>query len=159
MPAKADWMIRDICPDDFVVDSSLRIEVRKQEHIRAVKQRDTSSSLTSHFLDTGHNIDFDNTRTIASIQQFTSRIIREAIDIEKRAETLNTRDDAQRLPAIWRPVLKQYNTTKTPRTTSHKPPQEPPVLITQPIHQGPLTRSRSKKQSSASINQNIRTTE
>ncbi|GLV40846.1 hypothetical protein CBL_10021 [Carabus blaptoides fortunei] len=113
----------------------------------------------SHFLDTGHNIDFDNTRTIASIQQFTSRIIREAIEIEKRAETLNTRDDAQRLPATWRPVLKQYNTTKTPRITPLKPPQEPPVLITQPLHQVPLTRSRSKKQSTASTNQNIRTTE
>nr|XP_023012846.1 uncharacterized protein LOC111502900 [Leptinotarsa decemlineata] len=58
---------------------------------------DPSSSLSKHYQKTGHNIDFANTKTIASAKTLQTRIIREAIEIEKRTFCLNKRDDGQRL--------------------------------------------------------------
>uniref|UniRef100_A0A6P7FMX2 Uncharacterized protein LOC114329459 n=1 Tax=Diabrotica virgifera virgifera TaxID=50390 RepID=A0A6P7FMX2_DIAVI len=72
------------------------------------------SALGQHILHTGHKIDFDHSRTIAPIRFYKQRIIREAIEIEKRPNCLNKRDDGIRLPSTWRPLLKKTSSAPIP---------------------------------------------
>lgn len=53
----------------------------------------------------GHKIDFSNTKLLAKLDNERHRIIREAIEIERRPASMNSRDDAQRLPTAWKPLL------------------------------------------------------
>ena len=66
----------------------------------------TSLFLAKHVLETGHSIDFEGTKTIAVIQHQGQRIIREALEIAKRPNCLNKRDDGIRLPLFnrWRDI-------------------------------------------------------
>jgi hypothetical protein len=93
------------CPSSYIGQTNRRINIRRDEHKNAVLNKDTTSSLTQHVLTTGHEINFSDTKVVAKIQHYTQRIIREAIEIEKRPLSLNKRDDALRLPRIWRPTL------------------------------------------------------
>ncbi|GJQ68034.1 hypothetical protein Trydic_g16755 [Trypoxylus dichotomus] len=69
-----------------------------------------------HSLLTGYSIDFDNTKILAKSGNLTTRIIREAIEIEKNSKSLNKRDDTQRVPHTWNPLLtEQPNKTRTNR--------------------------------------------
>nr|XP_023024234.1 uncharacterized protein LOC111512359 [Leptinotarsa decemlineata] len=93
------------CDRTYIGQTNRRINIRKDKHKLAVKGKITTSSLFQHVLQTGHNINFDNTKILASNENFHSRTIREAIEIEKRPNNMNKRDDAQRLPSTWRSVL------------------------------------------------------
>lgn len=97
------------CPETYIGQTNRRISTRIQEHKNTLKHK-TSSSLTQHYLETGHRIDFDNARTIASIQPFKPRIIREAIEIDVRPNSMNRRDDSQRLPHTWKHALENITT-------------------------------------------------
>ncbi|XP_074028540.1 uncharacterized protein [Leptinotarsa decemlineata] len=85
------------CDRTYVGQTNRRVPSRVYEHQLAVRKSDPSSSLSKHYQKTGHNIDFANTKTIASAKTLQTRIIREAIEIEKRTFCLNKRDDGQRL--------------------------------------------------------------
>ena len=106
------------CDQVYIGQTNRRIKVRRDEHINAVKKQEPASSLAQHVSLTSHTIDFENTRMITAIEKKTTRIIREAIEIEKRTNCMNTRDDAQRLPRIWKPVVCNNN-NHNPRFQGH----------------------------------------
>ena len=93
------------CDRSYVGQSNRKISARRDEHMNDVKRKVTTSSLAQHVINTGHNIDFENTKTLHRCENYSKRIIREAIEIEKRPNNLNSRDDSQRLPHTWKHML------------------------------------------------------
>uniref|UniRef100_A0A670YNC3 Myosin ID n=1 Tax=Pseudonaja textilis TaxID=8673 RepID=A0A670YNC3_PSETE len=57
------------------------------------------------------------TKTLATIENPSYRIIRKAIEVEKRPESMNRRDDSTRLSIIWKPALSK----KKKKSPHHKP--------------------------------------
>uniref|UniRef100_A0A6P7F3W8 Uncharacterized protein LOC114324533 n=1 Tax=Diabrotica virgifera virgifera TaxID=50390 RepID=A0A6P7F3W8_DIAVI len=69
---------------------------------------------------------FGGSKTITLVYSLKSRIIRKAIEIEKCPDSLNTRDDAKRLSATWRPLLQ--------RLTAPTDPAQASLAHTIPVH-------------------------
>lgn len=139
------------CNKSYVGQTNRRISVRKQEHVHSVRNHQTTSSLFQHMKATGHSIDFDNTKMLANIEHYKSRTIREAIEIEKRPQNLNKRDDTQRLPPAWKPAL------ATRQTKTDQPSSKSPQVISEEVTQrGPMTRSRTQNQRSATNHDHLR---
>lgn len=88
------------------------------EHKLAVTKLDQSSTLAQHVLASNHTIDFKNTNSIAQTNKLESRIIREAIEIEKRDHAMNIRDDGKRLPIVWHTIVSDRKITPTPILSS-----------------------------------------
>ena len=57
-----------------------------------------------HSHNSSHHIFMDKTRLLAREEHYTKQRIREAIEIEKRNNTLN-RDDDLKLSSSWKPVI------------------------------------------------------
>lgn len=64
-----------------------------------------TKSLEQNTKETGNDIDFGATKLLANIEHLTNWVITEAIETEKRPQTMNVRDDSTRLPAVWRVTL------------------------------------------------------
>ncbi|KAJ9592931.1 hypothetical protein L9F63_015391, partial [Diploptera punctata] len=90
------------------------ISCRIPQHKAAINRQEPTSTLVQHIKHRGHKIDFTGSRTLAKINNEKSRIYREAIEIEKRPHTMNTRDDAQRFPSTWKTALAAHHVI--PRT-------------------------------------------
>ncbi|KAJ9601807.1 hypothetical protein L9F63_000035 [Diploptera punctata] len=102
------------CEQTYVGRTNRRISCRIQEHKAAINRQEPTSTLVQHMNQRGHKIDLTGSRTLANIDNETSRIYREAIEIEKRPHSMNTRDDAQRLPSTWKTALAAHHVS--PRT-------------------------------------------
>ncbi|KAJ7314096.1 hypothetical protein JRQ81_006031, partial [Phrynocephalus forsythii] len=104
-----------VCPATYIGQTNRRISARIAEHKNAVKKEEKSSSLFQHIKTTGHEIDFERTKLISKTEHFNSRIIMEAIEIEKHPNNMNKRDDTSRLPDIWKLALvnRRASVTKT----------------------------------------------
>lgn len=94
-----------MCPASYIGQTNRRMSVRRDEHSNLVAKKERTSSLYQHQAATGHDIDFEGTKMLAKIEHQNKRIIREAIEIEKHTESMNKRDDAARLPYIWKTAL------------------------------------------------------
>jgi hypothetical protein len=93
------------CEKTYIGQTNRKISARIAEHQVSVRRQETTSTLAMHAVTEGHKIDFENAKTLARVDHLVPRVYREAIEIEKREHSLNTRDDARRLPATWKPVL------------------------------------------------------
>ena len=62
------------------------------------------SALSEHNIETGHQILFDKTTTIANITSYFPRKYREAIEIQKHPKNLN-RDNGYNINKIWETIL------------------------------------------------------
>lgn len=133
------------CDQTYIGQTNRRVNVRKEEHQNSVRKNEKTSSLAQHVSATSHNIDFQNTKVLANIEHLKSRIIREAIEIEKRPDNMNSRDDTQRLPAAWKPALIKKQTYKKQRTNTTPPHQTQDLSSTT----GPVTRRRTRNQPGA----------
>jgi hypothetical protein len=120
----------------------------------SVKNKDAASALVEH-TNTGHWMDFKNTKTIAKVNHEIPRIYREAIEIEIRDHSLNTRDDSKRLPTTWKPILSSFKVppklpiSKAPsrrQITSTTTQHNPPVVAQERIEQHctRVTRSQAR---------------
>ncbi|GJQ86143.1 hypothetical protein Trydic_g13424 [Trypoxylus dichotomus] len=90
------------------------------------RQHQPTSSLAQHKLLTGHSTDFDNTKILAKSKSLTTGIIREAIEIEKRARSPNKRGGGQRVLHTWNLLLtNRLNETQGELLSQHKPTQLP----------------------------------
>lgn len=96
------------CNRVYVGQTNRRVSNRVEEHTRSVFREDPKSALFQHVKDTSHRIDFDRAKTVAVEKHLWPRIYREAIEIVKRPDNLNKRDDAKRLPVTWIPALSKY---------------------------------------------------
>ncbi|KAK5644103.1 hypothetical protein RI129_007948 [Pyrocoelia pectoralis] len=136
------------CCRSYIGQTNRRLNVRAQEHNLAVKQFNTSSSLACHYMDTGHKIDTSNIKLLAAINTLNERIIREAIEIEKRPLSLNKRDDTSRISPIWKIVIKKQNAPLQRISTNTNSNDHPTTSSVQniqtPTFKGPMTRSRTR---------------
>ena len=93
------------CHKKYYGETNRRVEHRLYEHKIALRNLDSNSSLTQHFLNSGHTFNFEKAKTIAPITNQKSRIIREAIEIFKDDQNLNNRNDSLRVSNLWKPLL------------------------------------------------------
>lgn len=100
------------CEKVYVGQTNRRISVRLEEHKNAVLKKVTTSALVQHIQETKHEIAFNNTKILANEEHSRRRIIREAIEIERRIN-MNARDDSQRLPNSWKTTLAPLNRINT----------------------------------------------
>ncbi|XP_060535885.1 uncharacterized protein LOC132707891 [Cylas formicarius] len=105
------------CSLTYVGQTNRRISARLEEHRLAIRNKQPTSALFQHQHQTGDKIDFGTCKQIANIPDFRTRIIREAIEIEKSGH-LNTRDDALHLSNTWRTIIKQQSDAQQPTGTS-----------------------------------------
>jgi hypothetical protein len=102
------------CNQVYVGQSNRRVSTRIAEHQLSVKKRDKVSALSIHNINTGHSIDFDNSKTIATTYNHKNRLVRERIEIYKYAgSAMNKRNDGLGLPASWTTILTPYTKTRT----------------------------------------------
>jgi len=81
------------------------VNIRMKEHQRNVRLKHiTQSALSEHNMETGHQILFDKTTTIATTASYFSRKYRETIDIQKHSDNLN-RNNGYNISKIWKPIL------------------------------------------------------
>jgi Reverse transcriptase (RNA-dependent DNA polymerase) len=93
------------CHKTYIGQTGRNMSARSQEHVNAVDRGEKTSALAQHAKEENHIINFSGMRSLASVEYLAPRIIREAIEIERRPHTINKRDDGQRLPPAWKPVL------------------------------------------------------
>ena len=110
------------CPGVYLGKTNRRISARVAEHRVDVKGKKPSSTLAMHSMTEGHSIDFDNARTVTKLQNETSRVYREAIEIFKRDHSLNTRDDSKRLPFAWQTIISKHPPPQPPSSLQNVPP-------------------------------------
>ncbi|KAK5650479.1 hypothetical protein RI129_001509 [Pyrocoelia pectoralis] len=147
----------DGCIRSYIGQTNRRLNVRAQEHQLAIKQHNTSSSLATHRLETGHHIDTGKIKLLAPAYTLQERIIREAIEIEKRPLALNKRDDTSRIPSVWKLVIRKHETPLRENNTNEDSDQQitsnvlKVVIKKQNVQNvqastsnGPMTRSRSR---------------
>jgi len=101
------------CSKAYIGKTNRRVSARISEHKVDVKNKKTTSTLAMHTMTEGHLMDFDKARTIVSLDSEPKRIYREAIEIHKRVESLNTRDDSKRLPYAWQTVIEKKKDKKS----------------------------------------------
>jgi len=76
-----------------------------KEHQRDVRLRHiTQSALSEHNIQTGYQILFDKTTTIAITTSYFPRKYSKAIEIKKHPDNLN-RDNGYNISKIWKPIL------------------------------------------------------
>jgi len=76
-----------------------------KEHQRDVRLKHiTQSALSEHNIETGHQILFDETVTIANITSYFPRKYREVIEIQKYLNNLN-KDNGYNINKIWKTIL------------------------------------------------------
>ncbi|KAL1130326.1 hypothetical protein AAG570_013264 [Ranatra chinensis] len=91
------------CGETYIGQKGRLVSTRIQEHIMATKN-DMKPAVAEHSMETGHLIDFEKTRLLASVPGYKNRIVREAIEIEKSRENFNREDEFQ-LSRTWKPLL------------------------------------------------------
>jgi len=79
----------------------VNIHMKHQHDVRL--KHITQSALLEHNIETGHQILFDKTTTIATTSYFP-RKYREVIEIQKHPDNLN-RDNGYNISKIWKPIL------------------------------------------------------
>ncbi|KAK5642036.1 hypothetical protein RI129_008203 [Pyrocoelia pectoralis] len=136
------------CCRSYIGQTNRRLNIRAQEHNLAIKQFNTSSSLACHRMDTGHQINTSNIKLLATAYTLNERIIREAIEIEKRPLALNKRDDTSRISPIWKIIINKQDTPPQRITTNINSNDHPTTSSVQNIQtstfKGPMTRSRAR---------------
>ena len=90
------------CKAQYIGESGRTLEIRRKEHMDLKKR--PPSAVAEHIMATGHEFPLDQTKILASEEQFWMRKVKEAINIKRRAPTLN-RDQGYELPRIYNQLL------------------------------------------------------
>jgi hypothetical protein len=145
------------CNQTYIGQTGRNMTARLQEHRLAVRRDHTTSSLAEHVRENEHLINFSGMRCLSSVNRFSERFVREAIEIEKRPFTMNKRDDGQRLSTSWIPVVASIEmkpvepTEETRRQARNQPPLVDKRKKTVPeneLSSGPATSTRMCTRSS-----------
>ena len=145
------------CDQTYIGQTNRRISTRVQEHKNSLRNKQTTSALFQHHQATGHKIDFNRSREIASIENYRVRTIREALEIEKSGQ-LNKRDDALNIPATWKIILKdtkKHRTSQDAKTNIQKDNSSQEVrgrsLCSVPANQETTRANKTRTQAEANI--------
>lgn len=92
------------CGKSYIGETRRNIGTRLTEHIRSVKNMDTSgSAVAEHALEAGHFLRFDKVSVLAKEKFLVPRKVREAIEISRHPNF--NRDRGWTLPPAWKPVF------------------------------------------------------
>jgi len=81
------------------------VNICMKEHQRDVRLKHIAqSALSKCNIETGHQILFDKTTTIATITSYFPRKYRKAIEIQKHPDNLN-KDNGYNISRIWKTIL------------------------------------------------------
>lgn len=108
------------CERTYVGETNRKVSARIAEHKVDIMNKNLKNSLAQHVYQSQHTIDFKNSKVLAREDYKPMRVIREAIEIEKREHALNVRDDGKRLNNTWKTAL--YNRRITPEHQNTFPP-------------------------------------
>jgi hypothetical protein len=103
------------CNKTYIGQTGRKMSHRMQEHRLNVKQFEKTSALAQHVVDELHVIDFKNAKSLATLNILYPRMVREAIEIEKRPQNMNNQKDSLKLPQAWKPVLGDLQVIVEPR--------------------------------------------
>ena len=91
----------------YIGQTSRSIQTRLKEHIVDTNHNQVNkSAIVEHSFKSKHHICFNQTNIISSTSHYSSRLIREAILIEKHPNNFN-REDCYKLSQFWRPLIHQ----------------------------------------------------
>lgn len=106
------------CGSVYIGQTKRSISQRIQEHIKAVKNRQThKSAIAEHLLEAGPNhwIEFHKPRILSTERHYIPRLVKEAIEISKYKNF--NREDGFKLSSTWNPVLGMVKSVKRPKTS------------------------------------------
>ena len=95
------------CTGVYIGETGRRISNRVIEHRNCLRRDEKTSALVQHERKHSHQVDLQEAKVIAPVSNHRQRIIREAIEIEKRPHNFNKRDDSLRLPSAWKPIVER----------------------------------------------------
>ena len=102
---KCVYKILCSCGKVYIGETGRSPQKRLKEHTTDIcRDRSYKYVLTEHSHNTSHHICIDKMRLLAREEHYTKRRIREAVEIEKRNNTLN-RGDNLKLNNSWKPVI------------------------------------------------------
>ncbi|XP_077778802.1 uncharacterized protein LOC144326219 [Podarcis muralis] len=133
-----------VCPATYIGQTNRRINARIAEHKNAVKKEEKTSSLFQHMKETGHEINFADSKLLSNMEHHHKRIIMEAIEIEKHPHNMNKRDDTSRLPDIWKLALPTKTDTRS-RGTQNAITNQPHQTQTQTLSTDKLQTTSSSQ--------------
>jgi hypothetical protein len=106
------------CGKVYIGQTGHPVDVRLKEHQRHIcLEQPDKSAVAEHSVDFGHHIRFHNTSVLATKTQYMDRIVREAIEIELRRNSMN-REVGFYLSKSWTPLICSL---KKPDTGSARP--------------------------------------
>jgi hypothetical protein len=93
------------CGKSYIGQTGRSFKSRLKEHIVDTNHnRITKSAIVQHSFKSKHLICFDQTKILASTPHYPSRIIREALEIEKHLDNFN-HEDGYKLSQSWKPTI------------------------------------------------------
>lgn len=99
----------------YIGQTGRTVEERMREHMRHDRLHNIhKSALAQHAAETGHLVNYHETRTLSIEDRWWPRVIKEALEISRRPENLN-RDDGLRLSNTWRRVGAPRQYGRAPR--------------------------------------------
>ncbi|KAH3721060.1 hypothetical protein DPMN_063975 [Dreissena polymorpha] len=87
------------CKNDYIGDTGRSLGIRLKEHVAR-----SNSAIYEQFSLTGHRIDPNNTKILASEDSDIKRRFKVAINIKQRSPSLN-RDEVLELPPVYKSLL------------------------------------------------------
>ena len=92
---------------NYIGQTSRSIQTCLKEYITNTNHNQVNkSAIVEHSFKSKHHICFDQTKILASTSHYSSRLIREAIEIEKHPNNFN-REDGYKLSWSWRSPIHQ----------------------------------------------------
>jgi hypothetical protein len=89
----------------YIGQTGRSFKARLKEHIvDTTHNRISKSVIVEHSFNSKHLIFFDQTKILASTPHYSSRLIREALEIEKHPNNFNREDD-YKLSQSWKPTI------------------------------------------------------
>jgi len=89
------------------------IQTRLKEHMADTHHnRISKSAIAEHSFNSKHLTCFDQSRLLASTSHYLSKLIREALEIEKNANNFN-RENGYKLSHSWKPLIQHLSHSKS----------------------------------------------
>ena len=96
------------CDMMYIGETGRKLDIRLKEHKNGGKNIDDTkiSGLSSHIKNTGHNIDWENTKVLCKEQNHIKRKFKEGLEIKKcKGRTMNKKEESKIISDIWENVL------------------------------------------------------
>ncbi|KYN44212.1 hypothetical protein ALC56_01334 [Trachymyrmex septentrionalis] len=97
------------CDYSYVGQTKRKLKTRIKEYINDIKKKTVNSLsvISSHRIETDHEIDWPNTKILDSERSHYKRMISEMIHIKTQKNGLNKQSDTEKFPDLYLPLLEK----------------------------------------------------